>query len=526
MVLSGSAAPRGGWAFSVLAVGILCLAGVLRCHALGERALWTDEYLSLECSSGWGRTDLRVAASHAAAPDLLTLANARPWTAVWSSVARDENHPPLFFLLLRAWRSAFGDSAVALRSLSVLASLAAVGLTLAAGTEAFGPAAGLWAALLMAVATPQLQEAQDARAYMPVTAAAAWALLVLGRIDRRGPNWPRGIALAIALLVLPLLHYMALATVGAVALYATVAMRGPSRRATLAATTLAVGAYAACWGPHMLAQHQRMRDATTWLVDPDAGHGLRTALGLLAAPVRLLIDPKHAGVAACGGLAFLLTPPLIAWAARRDNATPTRHRQLMLLWLWIVVPIATAAAIDLATTRYSLGLAKYTLAAGPGVYLLTAAVAATGRRLAWVPAAAIGVGCLAFLPNVYHPVAPDWRQLARAVAGRTAAGDPVVLVAAGMVADEATGMRIVGLEYNLPRLGATRDLYVLDGPARGQALAALRRADRTCVIGTRLGPATDRMLSGLSIDSAEMFVGMGIVCTAARPANPPLAVAR
>jgi uncharacterized membrane protein len=435
-------------------------------------------------------------------------------------VARDENHPPLYFLLLRAWRSAVGDSAVAVRSLSVLASLVAVGLMMAAGTEAFGPAAGLWAGLLMAVATPQLREAQDARAYMPLTAVAAWAMLLLVRIDRRGPTWPRAVALTVALLALPLLHYMALATVGAVMVYAALAMRGPARRATLGAAAVAMLAYAACWGPHLLGQHQRMLDATEWLVDAGVGHGVRTAMGLLAAPVRLLIEPKYSGAAALGGLVILAAPPLCAMAARRTAAAPACGR-LVLPWVWLVVPVAVGCAIDLATGRHSLDMPKYTLAAAPGLYLMIAAVAATGRRLAWVPAAAIALGCLAFLPNVYHPDEPDWRVLAE----RTPPGDPVVLIAPA-ADDEVSGMRVVGLEYCLARLGAPRDVYVLAGPPTGPALDALHRAQRASVIGSRLDPSTNRLLSGLSIDQAELFVGLGVLGEADRAVTPPLAAAR
>ena len=595
MLSPAPTAARRGPVFVALAAAVLVLAGVLRCHALGGRSLWTDEYLSLECSAGWGRSDLRVAGSNAAAPDLIGLGHARPWTAIWGSVAADENHPPLYFLLLRAWRSAFGDSATAVRSLSVVASVAAVGLMMAAGAEAFGPTAGLCAGLLMAVAAPQLREAQDARAYMPVTAVAVAALWAVVRIDHRGPNRRRVATLSAALLVLPLLHYMALATVGAVAVYAAVGMRGPGRRAVLGAVGVAAAVYAVCWGPHLVGQHRRMLDATRWLADPAAGHGGRVVADLLSAPVRLLVDAAPAA-AVTGGCVALLVPPLLVWGGRRgrsrtrglglNSASTTRsggycrirrvaavpkgrsslaeerpfgtaatrrkrdaisrtvytgrgtdadgrgstaaaHR-LLLPWLWLAVPVAVAGVIDGAGSRHSLAFAKYTLAGAPGLYLLLGAVAATGRRLACVPAVAVAAGCLAFLPDVYHPVEPDWRVLARAVVERTALGEPVVLVApprAASAADEVSGMRVVGLEYCLAHLaGGGRDVYVLDGPPAGAALAALRRARHACVIGGP-SPVTDRLLSGLTIDRTEMFVGLGVVGTAVRP-TPTLAIAR
>jgi uncharacterized membrane protein len=513
-------------AFVVAVIGILTLAAALRVHALGTRSLWTDEYLSLECSAGWGRSDLRVAASNESAPDLLSLEHARPWTDIWGSISADENHPPLFFLILRGWRHLFGDSATALRSLSVLASLSAVGLMIAAGTEAFGPAAGLCAGLLMATAAPQLREAQDARAYMPVMAVATAALLAVLRIHSRGITRPRVIGLFVALLALPLLHYMALATVGAIVLFGALGMRGENRRAVLWTAGASLAAFAVLWGPHMLGQHQRMLDATQWMVvDPADGGVGRTLAGFLSAPVRLLVDAKPVAAIA-GGLAVLFVPPVIAWRGRAKGY-PLGSR-LLLAWLWLAVPVTVVGVIDWAASRHSLSLAKYTLAGAPGLYLMFGALASTGRRLAWVPAVAVGLGCLAYLPDVYHPVEPDWRELARAVVSRTKPGDPVVLVAAAhpeTPADEVAGMRVVGLEYCLARLpGGHRDVYVLDGLPAGPALVRLKQSRHACVIGSNIQPATNRLLSGLSIDASEMFVGLGIVSTADRPA--PLAMAR
>ncbi len=548
MLLSESAAVgRGRWAFAAAAVGVLLLAVGLRVHGLGGRSLWSDEYLSLECSSGWGRTDLQVAESHAAAPDLVGLADARPWACVWRAVARDENHPPLYFLILRAWREAFGDSAVALRSLSVVASVGAVAATIAAGVELGRPAAGLWAGVLMAVAVPQVREAQDVRAYPAVTLAGTVALLAVVGIARRGPNRWRVGGLFVALLVLPLLHYMALATVGVVAVYGVAGLRGPARRAVLGATAAAMGTYAACWGPHLLGQHRQMLAATEWLADPAAGHARRTLANLLTAPLRLIIDPipsASPAVVAIGLLA-ILTPPAVAWAGRGGPARPAPaagrggravparspscpatpgRPPLSLLWLWVVVPVAVACVIDLATRRQSLSLVKYTLAGAPGLYLTVGLVAASGRRLAWVPVAALAAACVPFLGDVYHPDEPDWRPLAQAVAERTGPADPVVLMARGH-ADGMAGLRVVGLLYGLA--AAHRDVYVLDGPPTGPALAALRRARRACVIGSGLDPATvRRWLPGLTVTRPEMFVGLAVIGTADRTARPAVAAVR
>ena len=480
-------------------------------------------------------------------------------------MARDENHPPLFFLLLRFWRDAFGDSATALRALSVVASVAAVALTVAAGTEAYGPTAGLWAGLLMAVASPQVREAQDARAYMPMTAVAMWALFTLVRINRRGPSRGRAAGLFVALLVLPLLHYMALATVGAVLIYAALGMSGPARRTVLAATAAALAAYAVLWGPHFLGQHQRMLDATQWMADPAAGHAWRTLGNLMAVPIRLMADPDGpiAPAVAVGGLIALAAPPLVLLARRRAarvaatpscapglefvsssseqpgrfsdpvqrprcrvaSATPPpggptpADRALLLLWVWFVLPVAVALVIDLTTGRQSLQMAKYTLLGAPALYLTLGAIAATGRRLAWVPAAVAVAAALICLPGVYDSREPDWRPLAQYVADSTGPADPVVLIGDNRPSDdEVSGMRVVGLLYYLSQ-SAHRDVYVLDGPPTGPVLTALRHARRACIVGSWLDPSVGRLLPGLAIGRGELFYGLAVAVPADR--QPP-----
>ena len=515
--------PRSGWRHrGLIAAAVLVLVGAaaLRCHAVSARGLWTDEYITLECSDGFGRTDVRVAGTNAVAVNLVSLADARPWTTIWSSMAADENHPPLYFLILRAWRTAFGDSVGAVRSLSVVASVAAVALVMATGAELGGPAAGLWAGLVMAVAIPQLREAQDARAYMPVTAAAAAALLAVVRITHRGPNRARVAGLFVALLVMPLMHYMALATVGTVAVYGAVGLRGPARRAVLGATIAAVAVYAVCWGPHLLGQHKRMADATEWLVDSPDGHTLRTIVSLLSDPVRLVVGSRaHLGpaTAVTAGLALVVALVSTRVARRRYGS------DLLLLWLWVVIPAAVAGVIDLATGKQSLSLAKYTLAGGPGVYLAVGLIAAAPVRLAWAVGAAVVLACVPYVPQAYHPPEPDWRPMAAAVAAWTVRADPVVIVASGD--PESAGVRLLAMQYCLAADDARRDLYVLAAPPTGAAGLALARAGRVCLVaGTVSLDEIDRYAPGRTIRHADLFFGLGTVATVERPPRPALAV--
>ncbi len=519
--LTGVAPRRPVTLATTLAVlAVLALSIVVRCHGLSTRNLWTDEYLSLECSSGWGRSDLRVADTHAVAPDLVGLSNARPFGEIWSSMARDENHPPGYAMLLRAWRTCFGDGVVAIRSLSVVTSVIGVGLIIGAGFELGGPTCGLWAGLVVALASPRIREAQDARAYMPVAAFAAAALWLLVRTARRGPTVRRTVALGVMLAVLPMLHYMALATVGAAVLFAAIALRGSARWATLAAAVAALALDGALWGPSMVSQHHRMLEATEWLAElPGPSGPWAVMCDCAAAPIRMLVDPATQLTAslAAGGAVALLVPLLALRTVSREG-----RWRVLLPWLWVAAPLLTALVIDLSTHRRSLMYAKYTLVGGPALALLGGLLASSGRRLGWVPVAGVVAATLLCLPAAYDPYEPDWRPLAQFVLSHSAPTDPVLLVAEtgfGKPANEVAGERLVALSYWL-RGPDHRDLYVVRAgvPTTGPVQAALQRADHVCLCTSSFNSKTVGLIPSLKIDRVELFPGLGLMGTADRPA--------
>ncbi|HEX5137065.1 MAG TPA: glycosyltransferase family 39 protein [Planctomycetota bacterium] len=88
-------------------------------------------------------------------------------------------HPPLFYLVLKAWIAAFGVSEVAVRTLSALCGTAAVALAYALFRALHGRAAGLAAALLLALSFHHIVFSQEARNYAlfgALALASAWAL--------------------------------------------------------------------------------------------------------------------------------------------------------------------------------------------------------------------------------------------------------------------------------------------------------------------------------------------------------------
>lgn len=128
---------------------IVALALGLRLWRLDSQSLWADEGNSASLAL-------------------------RSWADISLAAAADI-HPPLYYWLLNLWVELFGSSENGLRSLSVIASVATVGLTYDLGRRLFGRVAGLLAAFLLALAPFHIYYAQEARMYALLT---LWATLL------------------------------------------------------------------------------------------------------------------------------------------------------------------------------------------------------------------------------------------------------------------------------------------------------------------------------------------------------------
>jgi mannosyltransferase len=118
---------------------ILLLAAALRFYRLAGQSLWSDEGNS-------------VALAQAG------LAEIAARTAL-------DIHPPLYYWLLHFWMRLFGQSEVAVRSLSAVAAVLLVAVIYQVGARLFGRRAGLMAAFIAAVSPFQVYYAQEARMY-------------------------------------------------------------------------------------------------------------------------------------------------------------------------------------------------------------------------------------------------------------------------------------------------------------------------------------------------------------------------
>ena len=150
-------------------LGVFAVAAGLRFFRIGEKGLWVDE--------GYSAVVTRL-----------------PLGQLVEGVFRLENHPPLYFVLLKVWsvRGLLSGSDAYLRGFSAFASLAIVWGVYKLGRLVFGKWEGLVAAGLVAVSAYQVYFAQEVRLYAVVGALGVWAtyFMVKGlREEGRVRDW-------------------------------------------------------------------------------------------------------------------------------------------------------------------------------------------------------------------------------------------------------------------------------------------------------------------------------------------------
>jgi uncharacterized membrane protein len=147
---------------------IIVTGAFLRILQIGSKSLWLDEAFSV-----W--------MAEQPAPEMLS----------W--IVRIDQHPPLYYLLLRFWMC-IGDDIVTVRAFSALASTLTIPVIYALGRRLFGAKVGLLAATILALSPFHVRFAQEARMYALLALNASLALWALARLltDPRAASVPLG----------------------------------------------------------------------------------------------------------------------------------------------------------------------------------------------------------------------------------------------------------------------------------------------------------------------------------------------
>ncbi|HZC07742.1 MAG TPA: glycosyltransferase family 39 protein [Ktedonobacterales bacterium] len=279
---------------------------IVRSLGMGRQSLWLDEAYSVYLSSH------RL-------PQILDF------------TASSDAHPPLYYLLLHIWMALFGPSALAVRELSLLASVAAALMTYFVGRVVGSHRAALLAALMMALSSFQIWYAQEARMYALTTLATLVALYGLTRAlrDTRARYWTIFVTGMLAALYLD--YSAGYVLFGVIVWFVVAGRRRVDIIVPFVASMLAVLIGYLPWLPSFLQQIRGVAGLTAW-IGGASGTGLMSVLtdfffnrSNLSEPSGTLIGWLATGVS-------LVAVAYALWAPRRHPGYP-------LLALWVACPL-------------------------------------------------------------------------------------------------------------------------------------------------------------------------------------------
>ena len=244
----------GTW---LLPASVFAVAVIADAWKLGQKNLWLDE------AASW-----------------FTARQSLP--ALVADTASDV-HPPLYYLALKLWMAAFGDSATALRSLSLVCGVAGVLLTFRLASRFVPIAVAYVAALWYALSPISVFFSQEARMYPAAGAAVLGACLACRRWldsdlrDRRALLWYAGCAVAGLYL-----HYFTVLPIAVMCGHVFLRLRRHGHTdARRAWTTVHAGIAAAFapWAPVLVDQMLRGQDWRRAILWSDLPHEAGLALG-------------------------------------------------------------------------------------------------------------------------------------------------------------------------------------------------------------------------------------------------------
>ena len=375
-------------AWQAALVACLLLGAVLRLHAIGQKSLWVDE------------------------ASIYYLAD-RPLPQVVVEASLTEAHPPLYPLLLSVW-SHFGSSEGWLRSLSVLASVAAVAAAAALARRLYDARAGILAGVLAATSAYQVYFAQEMRFHaLSILLAGAAAIALDSAL--RGKGWVRWAMWTAASTLLLYTYLYGALVIAALTLAALLTARGRRRWKGLLVSGIVTTLAFLPWLEVVLAR-ARLAEQAAQAIRPGPMPG-----DLLATLVRFSFGFLQEDTAAL----WMLSVPvaaLLAWSLARSTR-PVSTLLAVALFLPPAAVLAMPWKIHVYEPRHLVLLTPFFFAALAGG--LTRIRASLLRRAMTIFLIA---GNAASLMVYYRPelVKEDWRQAAGIVAARAATEDVIL----------------------------------------------------------------------------------------------------
>lgn len=197
-----------------------------------------------------------------------TMLAGRDWGEIWQGSARDV-HPPLYYALLHLWTLIFGNSVVAIRSLSAIAGVAVVALGIVITNKISSRTTAVLAGLILAINPFLIRYSQEARMYGLLGIFLSIAILGVIHITTNPRRWLGYILYIIGITAGLYTHYFTTLAIVAIWLYVVTQVRSGSKQYLIfdyrwwLANILAILLFLP-WAPNMLAQLTRGQ-GLSWL---------------------------------------------------------------------------------------------------------------------------------------------------------------------------------------------------------------------------------------------------------------------
>lgn len=377
-----------------LVAAILTLGVVLRLSGLGVHSLWIDEAATVYVAQS---------------PDIV-------------ETLRGDRHPPLSFLLFRAWMALVGEDDVWLRVAPALASIVSLFL-LWRLARAWLVESAVWIAVALAAVSPlELWIAREVRMYAFVECAALVAIVAAWEHMLRLRTWSIVLVFGASAAATGLHYFGAFVgpTVAVLALTRWGSDRAGRKRNAFLAVVAIAGALA--WLPWFASVYSdqasvgaKFLSNVTW----------RT---LLEFPARLMVPTTDMLPPWCVGIAYAAAV-LISLACLLFAIDLVRWRLPGHIASAIVLATPPVCALLTAIVGPLSFLARYFAASMPGGVLVAAAgIASLNSRVARVASALILIALLATISFAIHSRnnREDWRTACAHVARDFKPGDRIL----------------------------------------------------------------------------------------------------
>lgn len=419
----------------ILAV-ILAVALAIRFTGIERMSVFMDEVWVVELAMGRGQVHDFLPA------DTLVKESTPPTRLEYAGPALDIfkqvrliTHPPGYVFLLRLWCNLFGTTDLATRALSAVASAFAVVVLFDIARRLYGTRAGIWSALIMALAGPQVELAQEVRPYSLLTffsLICADIILILAHtrptastqeVAQRPSRWYLLPILTVMIFVTMVTHYFALGVMLGLGMFTLFFLRGRARWMVLSCFAVAAIVFAITWLPFMLDQRETVRlTADNWLMEGPEGHLGRTLSRFSDVAYRLLIPQEITFrdlIRRKLSVALIIAPFLFLH----------RRRDLAFLCCWLLGTLGLLTGLDLIRHTRHLELTRYTSIAAPALYILPAALTLNfGSRLirTLVPGL-VALSCACALPALSDLIKQRFREGAAHLDKHMKPGEVVVI---------------------------------------------------------------------------------------------------